>query len=127
MSGVDTYGQAGYILALVKITDIIGFIVSGIILNSAGTPEQGFIGLAYWRGRGPFNNGFKGFCTIILVCYAAHKVIHRAREYIPARSVDVDTGRREYNVHSSEARDEEDRAVWPRPGKVCTSACAEIP
>ncbi|KAM0206844.1 hypothetical protein ACHAQI_008070 [Fusarium lateritium] len=63
---VKTYGEAEYIFSLVKITAIVGFILLAIVINIGGEPEGGYIGGMYWRNPGPFNNGFKGFCSVFV-------------------------------------------------------------
>ncbi|KAG5913608.1 hypothetical protein E4U53_004827 [Claviceps sorghi] len=66
MFGIKTYGEAECVFAVIKITAVIGFILFGIILNCAGTPDRGYIGFEYWRDPGAFTNGFKGFCSVLL-------------------------------------------------------------
>ncbi|KAJ4252886.1 histidine permease [Fusarium torreyae] len=64
--GVKTYGEAEFIFSLIKITAIVGFILMAIVINIGGEPESGYIGGMYWRNPGPFNNGFKGFCSVLV-------------------------------------------------------------
>jgi amino acid transporter len=64
--GVKGYGEAEFIFAIIKITAVIGFIILGIIINIGGGPEGGYIGGMYWRNPGPFNNGFKGLCSVFV-------------------------------------------------------------
>ncbi|KAI6777265.1 hypothetical protein HG530_001210 [Fusarium avenaceum] len=64
--GVKTYGEAEYIFSLIKITAIVGFILLAIVINIGGEPDSGYIGGMYWRNPGPFNNGFKGFCSVFV-------------------------------------------------------------
>nr|RBR02299.1 hypothetical protein FVER53263_10131 [Fusarium verticillioides] len=64
--GVKTYGEAEFIFSLIKITAIVGFILLAIVINVGGEPESGYIGGMYWRNPGPFNNGFKGFCSVLV-------------------------------------------------------------
>ncbi|KID83361.1 Amino acid/polyamine transporter I [Metarhizium guizhouense ARSEF 977] len=66
MLGVKGYGEAEFIFAIIKITAAIGFILFGVILNCAGTPERGYIGFEYWRSPGAFKHGVKGFCSVLL-------------------------------------------------------------
>ncbi|KAK2598173.1 histidine permease [Conoideocrella luteorostrata] len=66
MFGIKTYGEAEYVFAVIKITAVVGFILFGIILNCAGTPDRGYIGFEYWQDPGAFHNGFKGFCSVVL-------------------------------------------------------------
>ncbi|KAF2280934.1 general amino-acid permease-like protein GAP1 [Westerdykella ornata] len=61
--GVRGYGEAEFILAIIKITAIIGFIILGVIINVGGGPNGGYIGGKYWTDPGAFNHGFKGLCS----------------------------------------------------------------
>lgn len=64
--GVKGYGEAEFIFAIIKITAVIGFIILGIIINIGGGPNGGYIGGKFWRDPGPFNNGFKGLCSVFV-------------------------------------------------------------
>ncbi|KAF4437919.1 putative amino acid transport protein GAP1 [Fusarium austroafricanum] len=64
--GIKSYGEAEFIFSLIKITAIVGFILLAIVINIGGEPETGYIGGMYWRNPGPFNNGFKGFCSVLV-------------------------------------------------------------
>ncbi|KAM0540087.1 hypothetical protein ACHAO7_011527 [Fusarium culmorum] len=44
----------------------MGFILLGIIINIAGEPEGGYIGFSHWQNPGAFNNGFKGFASVLV-------------------------------------------------------------
>ncbi|GME73846.1 unnamed protein product [Ambrosiozyma monospora] len=65
--GVRGYGESEFILCFLKVIALAGFIILAIVLNSGGGPdhEKGYIGGLYWHEPGAFNNGFKGFCTIL--------------------------------------------------------------
>jgi amino acid transporter len=64
--GVKGYGEAEFVFAIIKVAAVIGFIILGIIINIGGGPEGGYIGGMYWRDPGPFNNGFKGLCSVFV-------------------------------------------------------------
>jgi len=64
--GIKGYGEAEFVFAIIKITAVIGFIILGIIINIGGGPDGGYIGGMYWRDPGPFNNGFKGLCSVFV-------------------------------------------------------------
>ncbi|KAF4335131.1 amino acid transport GAP1 [Fusarium beomiforme] len=64
--GVKGYGEAEFIFSAVKITAIIGFILLGIIINIAGSPEGGYIGFTRWQNPGAFHHGFKGFASVLV-------------------------------------------------------------
>ncbi|KAH6977582.1 amino acid permease-domain-containing protein [Ilyonectria sp. MPI-CAGE-AT-0026] len=66
MCGIKAYGEAEFIFSIIKITAIVGFILLGIVINIGGPPEGGYIGGYYWQNPRPFNNGFKGFCTVLV-------------------------------------------------------------
>jgi amino acid transporter len=42
-----------------------------IVINVGGEPTSGYIGGTYWKNPGPFNNGFKGFCSVLVTSSAA--------------------------------------------------------
>ncbi|KPA39467.1 amino-acid permease gap1 [Fusarium langsethiae] len=64
--GVKGYGEAEFIFSAVKITAVMGFILLGIIINIAGEPDGGYIGFSHWHNPGAFNNGFKGFASVLV-------------------------------------------------------------
>ncbi|KAK7420887.1 histidine permease [Neonectria punicea] len=64
--GVKAYGEAEFVFSIIKVTAVIGFILLAIVINIGGQPESGYIGGMYWRNPGAFNNGFKGFCTVLV-------------------------------------------------------------
>ncbi|KAH7131611.1 amino acid permease/ SLC12A domain-containing protein [Dactylonectria estremocensis] len=64
--GIKAYGEAEFVFSIVKVTAIIGFILLAIVINIGGQPDSGYIGGTYWRNPGAFNNGFKGFCTVLI-------------------------------------------------------------
>ena len=64
--GVRGYGEAEFVLSIVKVTAVVGFIILGIILNIGGGPDGSYIGALYWRDPGSFNNGFKGLCSVFV-------------------------------------------------------------
>ncbi|KAF7539132.1 hypothetical protein G7Z17_g12484 [Cylindrodendrum hubeiense] len=64
--GIKAYGEAEFVFSIVKVTAIIGFILLAIVINIGGQPDSGYIGGMYWRDPGAFNNGFKGFCTVLI-------------------------------------------------------------
>ncbi|CZR45758.1 putative amino acid transport protein GAP1 [Fusarium proliferatum ET1] len=64
--GVKAYGEAEFIFSAVKVTAIVGFILLGIIINIAGSPEGDYIGFTRWQNPGAFHNGFKGFASVLV-------------------------------------------------------------
>ena len=64
--GVRGYGEAEFVLSIIKVTAVVGFIILGIILNIGGGPGGSYIGALYWRDPGAFNNGFKGICSVFV-------------------------------------------------------------
>lgn len=65
--GVRGYGEVEFILSVIKVTGVIGFIILGIIIDCGGTGPQGYLGAKYWHDPGAFNNGFRGFCSVFVV------------------------------------------------------------
>jgi len=66
--GVKGYGEVEFILGLIKVIAVIGFIILGIIIDCGGVPTdtRGYIGAHYWHKPGAFRNGFKGFCSVFV-------------------------------------------------------------
>ncbi|OAP59869.1 hypothetical protein AYL99_04871 [Fonsecaea erecta] len=66
--GVLGYGEVEFVLAMIKITACIGFIIFGIVVDCGGvsSDNRGYIGARYWHNPGAFQNGFKGFCTVFV-------------------------------------------------------------
>lgn len=66
--GVKGYGEVEFIIGLIKVVAIIGFIILGIIINCGGVPTQhtGYIGGEYWQNGLAFRHGFKGFCSVFV-------------------------------------------------------------
>ncbi|KAF2863600.1 hypothetical protein K470DRAFT_254890 [Piedraia hortae CBS 480.64] len=65
--GVRGFGEAEFVFSTIKVLAVLGFIVLGIVLNCANTPDGGYIGTKYWRDPGAFNNGFKGTCSVFVM------------------------------------------------------------
>ncbi|KAL8649421.1 MAG: hypothetical protein Q9226_005586 [Calogaya cf. arnoldii] len=77
---VRGYGEVEFVLGIVKIIAVIGFIFLGVIINCGGVPSdnRGYIGSRYWhtatsidstgmeQTRAAFKNGFKGFCSVFV-------------------------------------------------------------
>ncbi|KAK7403796.1 histidine permease [Neonectria punicea] len=71
MFGVKAYGEAEFIFSIIKVVAVVGFILLATVINIGGEPESGYIGWQYWKDPGPFNNGFKGFATVLVTSSAA--------------------------------------------------------
>lgn len=66
--GVRGYGEVEFVLSMIKITALTGFIILAIIINVGGVPtdDRGYIGGRYWENGAVFKNGFKGFCSVFV-------------------------------------------------------------
>ncbi|KAF4969823.1 hypothetical protein FZEAL_10156, partial [Fusarium zealandicum] len=69
--GVKAYGEAEFVFSIIKVVAIIGFILLATVINIGGEPTSGYIGGQYWQHPGPFNNGFKGFCSVLVTSSAS--------------------------------------------------------
>lgn len=56
-----------FILSLIKVTALVGFIILGIVINCGGAPKGGYIGTHYWYDPGAFKS-FPGFCAVFTTC-----------------------------------------------------------
>ncbi|KAL6916363.1 hypothetical protein ACHAPO_007413 [Fusarium lateritium] len=69
--GVKAYGEAEFVFSTIKVTAIVAFILLGIVINIGGEPTGSYIGGRYWIDPGFFNNGFKGFCSVLVTsCFS---------------------------------------------------------
>ncbi|KIW71848.1 hypothetical protein PV04_00080 [Phialophora macrospora] len=70
--GVKGYGEVEFVLGIIKIIAVLGFIIFGIVVDCGGIPgdDRGYIGFRYWddaeHGNKAFRNGFKGFCSVFV-------------------------------------------------------------
>ncbi|OAP56021.1 hypothetical protein AYL99_10173 [Fonsecaea erecta] len=70
--GVKGYGEVEFVLGVIKIIAVLGFIIFGIIVDCGGVPsdDRGYIGFRYWNdaehGNKAFRHGFKGFCSVFV-------------------------------------------------------------
>ncbi|KAJ9606214.1 hypothetical protein H2200_009175 [Cladophialophora chaetospira] len=70
--GVKGYGEVEFVLGIIKIIAVLGFIIFAIIVDCGGVPgdDRGYIGFRYWddaeHGNKAFRNGFKGFCSVFV-------------------------------------------------------------
>ena len=57
-----------FVLGLIKITAVVGFIIFGIVVDCGGVKSdpRGYIGAHYWHDPGAFRNGFKGFASVFV-------------------------------------------------------------
>ncbi|EPQ65990.1 Bgt-999 [Blumeria graminis f. sp. tritici] len=72
--GTRGYGEVEFILGVLKVMAITGFIIVGIIIDCGGVPtdSRGYIGAKYWSDPGAFHNGFKGFCSVFVAASFAY-------------------------------------------------------
>lgn len=63
--GVKGFGEVEFIISLIKVLGVIGFIILGICII-CGVGDQGYIGGKYWHNPGAFNHGFKGVCSVFI-------------------------------------------------------------
>ncbi|RDL32381.1 Amino acid transporter-like protein [Venustampulla echinocandica] len=64
--GVRFFGEAEYCFSIMKVAAVVGFIILGVIINCAGTPDSGYIGGRYWADPGAFHGGMSGFTSILV-------------------------------------------------------------
>ena len=62
--GVRGYGEAEFVISLIKIITVIGFIIACIVISVGGGLNNHYYGAHYWHDPGAFNNAFKGFCSV---------------------------------------------------------------
>ncbi|SGZ48188.1 CIC11C00000005527 [Sungouiella intermedia] len=65
MFGVKGYGEVEFVLSIIKVVAVIGFIILSICIIG-GVGKQGYVGGRYWHNPGAFNHGFKGVCSCFI-------------------------------------------------------------
>lgn len=68
MLGVETFGEAEFWLALIKLVGLITFFFFSLIYASGGVIGREALGFVYWRDPGAFSNGFKGVASVFVFC-----------------------------------------------------------
>jgi amino acid transporter len=67
--GVETFGEAEFWLALIKLAGLVAYFVFAIIYASGGLIGQDeALGFRYWNDPGPFVKGFRGVATVFVFC-----------------------------------------------------------
>ncbi|CAF1043221.1 unnamed protein product [Adineta steineri] len=64
--GVRGYGEIEFVMSIIKVIAVIGFIILGIVLVVGGGPNHEYIGGKYWNDPGAFADGFKGVCSVFV-------------------------------------------------------------
>lgn len=64
--GVKGYGEVEFVLSIIKVLAVIGFIIL-LICIICGVGRQGYIGGKYWHKPGAFHLGFKGVCLVFIL------------------------------------------------------------
>ena len=65
-AGVRGYGECEMVFAVLKVTAIVVFVITGIVVDCGGGPNGQFIGFKYFKDPGPFNHGFAGLCSAFI-------------------------------------------------------------
>ncbi|KAK4208541.1 general amino acid permease [Rhypophila decipiens] len=66
--GVETFGEAEFWLALLKLVGLIAYFLFSIVYASGGVIGAPAIGFSYWNDPGPFVDGFKGVASVFVFC-----------------------------------------------------------
>lgn len=66
--GIETFGEAEFWLALIKLGGLVAFFLFSIIYASGGIHGVPGIGFKYWHDPGPFASGFRGVATVFVFC-----------------------------------------------------------
>lgn len=66
--GVETFGEAEFWLALIKLVGLIAYFLFSIVYASGGIKGVPGIGTTYWRDPGAFADGFRGVASVFVFC-----------------------------------------------------------
>lgn len=80
--------------------------ILGAIINCVGVDNSGYIGGKYWVNPGAFNNGFRGFCSVLVIAAFAFSGtelvgLAAAETYNPSRSIPTAVKVRKWRGSSS--------------------------
>lgn len=68
MLGVQTFGEAEFWLALIKIIGLFAYFFFAIIFSTGGIKDHEAFGFKYWHDPGAFANGFRGVASVFVYC-----------------------------------------------------------
>jgi amino acid transporter len=68
MLGVESFGEAEFWLALIKIIGLFAYFFFAIIYSAGGVKGQPAFGFRYWHNPGAFANGFRGVASVFVYC-----------------------------------------------------------
>ncbi|KAJ2969383.1 hypothetical protein NUW58_g10002 [Xylaria curta] len=66
--GVETFGEAEFWLALLKLVGLVAYYIFAIVYASGGVIGADAIGFRYWHDPGAFTNGFAGVAKVFVFC-----------------------------------------------------------
>ncbi|KAI0205916.1 amino acid permease-like protein [Astrocystis sublimbata] len=66
--GVESFGEAEFWLALVKLAGLIAYYIFAIVYASGGIKGVDAIGFRYWHDPGAFVDGFGGVAKVFVFC-----------------------------------------------------------
>ncbi|KAL5451506.1 hypothetical protein PMIN07_008279 [Paraphaeosphaeria minitans] len=69
MLGVESFGEAEFWLALVKLAGLCAYFIFAIIYASGGLiGQKESLGFRYWHDPGPWVSGFRGVASVFVFC-----------------------------------------------------------
>ncbi|KAI1431062.1 amino acid permease-like protein [Xylaria sp. CBS 124048] len=66
--GVETFGEAEFWLALLKLAGLLAYYIFGIVYAAGGVIGAPAIGFRYWHDPGAFTDGFAGVAKVFVFC-----------------------------------------------------------
>ncbi|KAJ9138182.1 amino acid permease [Pleurostoma richardsiae] len=66
--GVETFGEAEFWLALLKLGGLVAYFIFSIVYVSGGVKGNPAFGFHYWHDPGAFASGFRGVATVFVFC-----------------------------------------------------------
>ncbi|KAL1879696.1 hypothetical protein VTK73DRAFT_6871 [Phialemonium thermophilum] len=66
--GVETFGEAEFWLALLKLGGLLAYFIFSIVYVGGGIPGAPAIGGKYWHDPGAFVQGFRGVASVFVFC-----------------------------------------------------------
>ncbi|RYO75538.1 hypothetical protein DL766_010284 [Monosporascus sp. MC13-8B] len=66
--GIETFGEAEFWLALIKLLGLCAFYIFAIVYATGGIKGAEAVGFRYWRDPGAFVDGFRGVAAVFVFC-----------------------------------------------------------
>ncbi|EMR67501.1 putative general amino acid permease agp3 protein [Eutypa lata UCREL1] len=78
--GVETFGEAEFWLALLKLVGLLAYYIFAIVYAAGGVEGADAVGFRYWGDPGAFVDGFRGVAAVFVFCATFYAGVEAATE-----------------------------------------------